>query len=168
MITPRKRVLASLLLPTESKKNCEHQVIMKAERFVLSFIAILIGVLVAGGAFYAYQVFKKAPSPKPQTISIKSPTPTPRKDHVFTVDNPTDESVVNKRSVTVSGKTEKDATIIVSVPSNDQVIKPSANGDYSVTMTIDDGANVLGVTSIFPDGQEEKIERTITYSTENF
>lgn len=141
---------------------------MKTERIVLSFVAVLIGLLVAGIAFYFYQMTKTLPS-KNNTIAIKiTPTPTPDLNQVLTVTNPTDGEVTGKKVITVSGRTEKNSTIIVSSNDADQVVSPSGSGDFSLTITLDDGVNLLYITSIFPDGTEKRITRTVTYTTEQF
>src|SRR4051812_8102399 len=45
---------------------------MKAERIILSLIALFVGLLVAGGAFYIYQMTKQIPADKTDTITIKA------------------------------------------------------------------------------------------------
>lgn len=145
---------------------------MKAERVILSFIAVLVGLMVAGGAYYLYQHYTK-PAPTPtQTITIKptavpSPTMGNAGDYI-TIDQPADESVFTTRSLTVSGKATKDSTVIVSTPSTDQVGVTSADGTYSLTITLDDDTNPLYVTAIFPDGSEQRVTKTVTYSTASF
>ncbi len=142
---------------------------MKTERIVLSFVAVLIGLLVAGVAFYFYQITKAMPQGKNQTIAIKiSPSPTPDLNQVLALTRPTDEEVINKRIITVSGRTEKGASIIVSTSSTDQVVQPAGNGDFSLTVTLENGVNLLYVTALFPDGTEKKVVRTVTYTTEQF
>lgn len=142
---------------------------MKTERIILSLIALFVGLLVAGGAFYIYQMTKQIPQDKADTITIKShPTPTPNSNNYVTVDTPKDEAVVDRKTITVSGKTLPNSTLIVSTEGEDQVVKPTATGTYSVTVTIDDGVNLLSITSIFPDGNEKTIKRTVSYSSEDF
>ena len=141
---------------------------MKAERFVLSFIAVLIGLLVAGGGFYLYQLTHKPSSNKSQTITIKNLTPTPDSNNVLTVDSPKDEEIATSKTIKVTGHTVKDATIIASAPSNDSVVKPSANGDFSLTLIVSDGANPIQITAIFPNGEEKKVVRTVSFTTQDF
>jgi hypothetical protein len=142
---------------------------MKAERIVLSFIFILLGLLVAGGGFYLYQLTKTIPDSKLNAITVKSPTPTPDlSGDLLILDSPTDESVVDNRIITISGKTTPDATIIISTDTADQVVKPTTTGTFSLTQTIGTGTNFIEVRAIFADGLEKKMNRTVTYSTESF
>ena len=144
---------------------------MKTERIVLSFVAILVGLLAAGVAFYLYQMTKTVPASKSQPIAIGSqitPTPTPDSGNFLSVDTPKDEDVSTTQTVTISGKTAKDASLIVSTADSDQVVKPAANGSFTLTMNIGDGTSLIHITAVFANGEEKSVTRTVTYSTEKF
>lgn len=141
---------------------------MKIEKVIVSLIAVLIGILAAGAAFYFYQTTKVIPESKTKTISIVPPSPIPKTTIFLTVDSPKDEDVVDKRVLAVSGKTIPDATIIISTQNLDQVITPASNGNFSSTLELDDGQNKIEITAIAPNGEEVKLVKTVTYSTENF
>lgn len=147
---------------------------MKTERVILSFIAVVIGIFAAGIGFYFYQTSKKNAQPdKTKTIITVQSTPTPTQkttdSSVFlTIDSPLDQSVVEKKVIQISGKTIANATIIISTDTEDQVITPATNGSFSTTVTIGNGSNLLEIRAIAPTGQEKKLTRVITYSTENF
>lgn len=143
---------------------------MKTEKIVLAFIAALFGLIAAFIGFYFYQSTKVV-QPTKTTLSAQSrPTAEPTSDSSFflSVDNPSDESVQTTKTLTVSGKTTPDATVIVLTPTDQQVVQPSNSGTFSVSTTIGDGANVVEVTAISPSGEEHKESRTVTYSTESF
>ena len=141
---------------------------MKQERVILSFIMVIIGLLVAGVAFYLYQGTKSAPSSK-TSITTPSPTATPINTSVYlNVNNPTDESITDNKTVGVSGKTTPGATVVIMTNSDQKVITPSNQGDFSTTITITDGANLIRVIAFGADGQSTIVQKTITYSTEDF
>ncbi|HVZ58440.1 MAG TPA: hypothetical protein VG935_01685 [Patescibacteria group bacterium] len=141
---------------------------MKAERIILSLIAIFVGLLVAGVAFYLYQMTKQVPA-STTGITIKSPpTPTPNSADFLTVDSPGDESLTDRKTITISGKTLPGSTIVISTEGDDQVVQPTTTGQFSVTETIADGTNLISITSIFPDGTEQHFLRTVSYTTEDF
>lgn len=141
---------------------------MKAEKVILSFIAVLIGLLVAGAAFYFYESSKTVPSLSPKTISIASPSPTPKPSIFLNLDSPKDEEVVNRKVITVSGKTIKDAIVSIITDDSQDIITPALNGSFSTTLTIGDGQNLVEVTAISPNGEDVKVMRTVTFSTEEF
>lgn len=146
---------------------------MKTERIVLSFIAVLIGILVAAGGFYFYQTTKLVSVPQTKNNTSVTPLPnnikpTPLPSISLSVDSPQDEEVVDNKSVTVSGKTTPGAVLIVSTNSNDDTITPASNGNFSTTVTINDGPNQIEITAVAPNGESTKVIRTVTFSTENF
>lgn len=141
---------------------------MKAEKLILSFIATLLGLLVAGLAFYAFQATKTITPNNTKTISLVSPTPTSIPSVFLTVDRPKDEQVVNSKVLVVSGKTTNSAVVIVITDSLDDVIAPSLTGDFSMTVNLDEGQNVVEIISIAPNGESVRIKKTVTYSQEEF
>jgi len=141
---------------------------MKAEKVILSFIAVLIGLVVSGGAFYIYESSKTVPSSTVKTISIVSPSPTTTPSIFLNLDSPKDEEVVNKKVITISGKTIGDAIISIITEDSQDVIAPALNGDFSTTLTIGDGQNLIEITAISQNGESAKILRTVTFSTEEF
>lgn len=141
---------------------------MKKEKLILSFIATLLGLLAAGVAFYLFQAAKTVPSTTIKTTSFASPTPTPPPSISLTLDRPKDEEVVSSKVLVVSGKTASNAVVIVVTDSLDDVITPSSSGNFSTTINLDEGQNILDVISIAPNGESVRSTKTITYSQEEF
>ncbi len=141
---------------------------MKTEKLILSFIATLFGLLVAGVAFYLFQATKTITPSNTKTISFASPSPTPLPSIFLTVDRPKDEEVVTSKILIVSGRSTGNAVVIVMTDSFEDVITPSANGDFSTSVSINDGQNIVEITAIAPNGESTTIKKTVTYSQEEF
>jgi hypothetical protein len=144
---------------------------MKAEKIILSFVAIFVGLIAAGIAFYLYQLTRTIPSEKSKSVSINTksiPSPTPDNALFITVDSPSDEQVFSKQVIPVSGKTVPGSTIVISTEDGDQVVTPATNGNFTLTQTIPDGTTLIKITSIFPTGEEKTVTRSVTFSTESF
>ena len=142
---------------------------MKKETVFLSITALLIGLFVAGGAFYAYQMLSNPSAKKPVAIVLNAtPTPVSSNSEELMVDEPDDEVVVASKSVKISGKTLPGSTVIVTSENDEQVAIPAGNGNFSLTTTIADGVNIIEILAILPDGSQRKVVRTITYTKESF
>lgn len=141
---------------------------MKTEKVLLSFVAIVIGLVVASAAFYLYQSTKKIPAEKTKVVTVLSPTESPKPSIYLVVDNPKDEEVVEKKTITISGKTIRDALVVISTDIGDEVIEPASNGNFSTTVNIGDGQNQVEITAIASNGEEARVVRTVTFSTETF
>lgn len=141
---------------------------MKTEKLILFFIATLLGLLVAGIVFYLFQATKTVMPTNTKTVSFASPSPIPLPSIFLTLDRPKDEEVVNSKVLVISGKTSSNGVVIVVTDSSEDVITPSVAGDFSTTISIDDGQNILEVIAIAPNGESIAIKRTVTYSQEEF
>ena len=141
---------------------------MKQERVILAFIAVLIGLLAAGVAFYFYQSTKTVSPSNTNIVNTKSPTPTPRPTIYLSLQNPTDESVVANKTLKISGKTNPGATIMIATASDQEIIQPTQMGDFTTTITLNDGENLIKILVVLPDGETTSLQRTVTYSTEDF
>lgn len=140
---------------------------MTKEKIILSVVAILTGLLVATGAFYIYQSTKTLSPLQEKPISI-NPSPSPKPQVLLTVDEPKDESIADNKVVKISGKTDSDALVLVLTNSDEQVLNPSQTGDFSTTVTIGDGSNLVQITAIGKNGDTNTIERTVSYTTQSF
>lgn len=144
---------------------------MRAEKVILSFVAVFVGLIAAGVAFYLYQTTQTIPTdqtkPSATKISIL-PKKISTNTDIFTVETPTDGQVFDQKLINIKGTAVKGATITISTDDNDQVVQPADNGDFTLTQTIPDGTSIIEFSVIFPDGMEKKIDRTVTFSTANF
>jgi hypothetical protein len=141
---------------------------MKTEKVLLSFIAVFVGLLVAGIAFYLYENTKTIPPSKIKTVSVVPPSPTLKPSIFLELDRPKDEEVVGKKIITISGQTTSSATIVVLTENAEQILTPASNGNFSTTINIENGQNLIEITAIAPNGEKVKITRTVTFSTEEF
>lgn len=141
---------------------------MKQERVVLSFIMVLIGLVVAGAAFFFYQATKPNTPTEANTNVNVSPTPVIDSGFFLKVFSPKDESLADRKTIAVSGKTTPDATVVILTTSTHEVVKPSSQGDFTTNVTIDDGANYIKIQAIAPNGEIETVELVVSYTTEDF
>lgn len=141
---------------------------MKTEKLILSFIATLFGLLVAGGAFYLFQATKTITSSNTKTVSFVSPTPTPVPSVFLSVDRPKDEEVVTNKVLVIKGKTISSGVVVIITKALDDAITPANTGDFSTTVNLEEGQNVLEIISIAPNGESTKVKKTVTYSQEEF
>lgn len=140
------------------------------ERILIVFIAVAIGLIVTTLIFFLYQQTRTIPKTASSNGSSgnEKANPTPQSSSYLSVDQPTNESLLDRRLIQVKGRTHAGDTIIVSTNQEDVVAKPTSEGSFSVSITIDAGTNTITTRSIGPDGEEQQDKRTVTYSTEDF
>ncbi len=141
---------------------------MRKEKIILSFVAVLIGILVAIIGFFLYQSSKQIKPGEIKEITIETPAPTPPSDLFLTIERPQDEEVVSKRIITVSGKTIPNAKIVVLTQSNEEAALAASDGSFSTEITLDVDENIIEISAIAQNGEIVKAKRVVTYTTEDF
>lgn len=141
---------------------------MKKEKIILSFSALLIGVLVAIAAFFIYQSTKKIKPTDIKTITINDPSPTPSSGLFLTIDTPRDEEVVDERNIKISGKTVPDAKIVILTQGSEEAAIPAKDGSFSTDINLENDENIIEISAIAPNGEIVKVRRVVSYSTESF
>jgi hypothetical protein len=141
---------------------------MKQERVILSFIMVLIGLAFAGIIFYFYQSSKVIPQANNKTADNPTPTPTSTPTLFLTLDDPRDESISEKKTIRVAGKTNPNATVVILTLEGQEIVKPSLQGDFVTQISIDDGTNYIRVQALAPNGETQTIQRIVSYTTEDF
>ena len=141
---------------------------MKKEKIILSATAALIGILVAVVGFFFYQSTKKVKPSEIKKITISSPSPTPKSSIFLIVDKPKDEEVVDKRTITVSGKTIPEAKIVVLTQRSVEAAVAAKNGNFSTEITLGEDENIIEISALAPNGEIAKVKRVVTFTTESF
>ncbi len=140
------------------------------ERLIIIFVAIVAGLFITSAGFFIYQSTKKI-NDTPTTTQTVTVTPQQNKDEsglFITISEPKDESLTNKRTLSIKGSSNPENLIVISTNLEDIQIKPSRDGDFSATIDIDAGANEIRTRAIAPSGNSAEDIRTVTYSTEEF
>ena len=92
----------------------------------------------------------------PAPASFKTPAASAL---VLDVASPADESTVNTSTVLVTGKTSKGAYVSV----DEFLATVDASGNFSVSITLDEGPNVIDIIASDEAGNVIAITRTVTY-----
>ena len=140
------------------------------ERILIIFIAVAIGLLITTLIFFLYQQTKTIPrstSNNTQSAGNGEAAPTNANSYLR-VDEPIEGLISDKRLIEVRGTTHPGDTLVISTNQEDVAAKPSSDSKFSLTVTIDAGANVVIIRSIAPNGEDVKESRIVTFSTEEF
>jgi hypothetical protein len=96
----------------------------------------------------------------PKTTGVV-PTIAPSTKMTLSVSSPSNGATVSNASLTVRGKTKAGAEVFV----NELETKADANGDFSVSITLDEGENYIIIMANDADGNVAESELTVTYSS---
>lgn len=145
------------------------------ERVTIIAIAAGIGLFTTSIAFL---LFKQSTSNRPkidtsvesteQVITQDNQGNKPPEGFFIQVNEPSDESLSDKRTIIIKGKTNPENVVIVSSNQEETSGTPSKEGDFSLSLAIEAGLNLIITRAISPSGEEIIDERTVTFSTDDF
>ena len=141
---------------------------MNKEKLIISIAAIIVGALVAAGALFIYQSTKKINPREVKSITVTKITPTPASGLFLTVSSPTDEEIVDKKLIKITGKTVPDAKIVILSPIDEVAAVPASDGSFSTDINLGQDDNIIEIIAITPDGESVKLRRIVSYTTESF
>ncbi|MBI4084371.1 MAG: hypothetical protein HY431_00525 [Candidatus Levybacteria bacterium] len=135
-------------------------------------IFVIIGILVVLVVIAAFVVpallrntnqepVNVAPTP---VVEEATPTPTEEETDVsegltITIASPADQTTVSIATVTVSGTTTPLSDVFI----NDAELKANSAGNFSTTVTLDEGENTIAVSANDADGNYAEKQITVTY-----
>ncbi len=132
-----------------------------------TLIAVLLGF--AGGILVALFLIivpknlpkndKQATTPTPQPTVVVNKTD-------LTIDTPSEGQLVSTTDIKVNGKAAPNSQIIVSSPVEDIVTTTNDQGNFSETISLIIGENLLSVTAFNTDGNENKQLKVFSSVTE--
>lgn len=146
------------------------------------FLAIALGAILGfgvTGAFFALNK-NKVPNknnptqitPTPTVVDLQmstetsSPVPSPVQPKSFiNINSPEDTAVVSNSKITVKGDSKPNSLIIISTPSKTFNGKANANGVFNINIELDSGVNLIKISSIDAEDNQDQTELTLTYST---
>lgn len=121
-------------------------------------IGLIFGLIVLGGILRARRALSD--------LAKSSPTPTPLASGAAKVEQgltlaleTPDNQVRSEATLTISGKTDPHAYIVILGEAGEHILIPSDQGLFSQEIKLVSGANTIRVTSYLEDGT--KVERTL-------
>ena len=81
---------------------------------------------------------------------------------VLVLTSPTDKSITNNATCTVSGSTNDATSTISSVTVNGQNVNVGTNGSFTTTVTLKTGSNTITIVSTDANGKQSTVTRTVT------
>ena len=126
-------------------------------RYFLIFVVLIVFVVLA---FFA--VTSKKPLVNNSGSKVSTPSSEVGEEINLEITSPKDGEVVTKSPVLVSGTTVGGADVSV----NDAEAKADANGDFKVSVPLEEGENEIFVTANDQDGNYAESSVKITLNTE--
>lgn len=140
---------------------------MKKDVIWALIIGLTIGALIAVLAVRLPVLFEKKPDTG-NTVKKDSPTPTNAVEvkTVFSVDSPPQNAILEKNQIKITGKAPEDTPIVIEMENDAFVVESDKNGEYSASVSLAEGGNVIYITSVDSAGNNITKSLNLFYTTE--
>jgi len=148
---------------------------MIKEYLLVIFLGTILGFGITGG-YYALRQNK----PKENIINA-SPTPTITEIKISTqisitppvsatktsinITSPENGTVLSTAKTSIKGDAKPNSLVVISTPSQTFNGKANSNGIFSINIELDSGVNLIKISSIDLEDNQDETELTLTYST---
>lgn len=148
---------------------------MKKEVFLAITIGFTLGLIITFGIYTANKSLKNLPSLTNRTSPTQAPEPTggttptaaaPAPNAILlTMSSPVDEALLDKNSVTLSGKTTAGAAVAILSETGETLVAANSAGDFTASVSLEGGYNRITITAYDRDGKSASQNLTVTYSS---
>jgi len=149
---------------------------MIKEYLLVIFLGTILGFGITGG----YYALRQNKTTKQNIIDI-SPTPTITEIQISTqisitppvsstktsinITSPENGTVLSTAKTSIKGDTKPNSLVVISTPSQAFSGEANSNGIFSINIELDSGINLIKISSIDLEDNQEETELTLTYST---
>lgn len=139
--------------------------LLKMRLPVGAFIFVMLLILALGGAgiYWFNSNFNPAAL---TTLQNMIPVTSEPVSLTLNLSSPEDNSLVFSEDLLIQGKTSPKAVVILSTNSSDLLLEPTPQGDFSVSVKLQPGLNLLSINAFDQAGIQKTENRTIYYSEE--
>lgn len=124
------------------------------------FIAIAIIALVLAIGLIIFLRLASKPKPEQPRTEAELPKPT------LVLTAPIDQEATTSAKITLKGKTNPNSLVTAYTDTQEETFESDENGDFSGTLTLDEGPNEITVTAFGDNGEEKSETRSVVYISE--
>lgn len=140
---------------------------MKKDVLVAVGVGFILGTVVALAATNLPQIIKSVKVPDVK----QTPSPTPEitsaaQNPQFSIDSPKDESIIETKTIDVSGQTKGDQIILVETENDQKVIESETDGNFTTKLNLTEGVNTIYFTVYDKEGLATTKSINVYYTTE--
>lgn len=146
---------------------------MFKELILATIIGAILGLGVTGGYLTSQQ--KNQSTHEEQIITEPTLIPTSsqtqpafsseEKTGTVNITSPENNALLTSNKTSISGTTSKNSNIIITTSTNSFIGKSDENGNFTIPITLDNGFNIIKITSIDTNNTQKDTLINITYST---
>lgn len=139
---------------------------MRKEVVIAIILGFALGLVITFGIWKANKALKKEePEAVPTVAEEVTPEATPTPAFSLEIISPADESISDKRKITITGKTQPGSVVAIAAELGEELVETDEVGNFKVEVSLISGINEIEITAFGPEGDEASRSLNIVYST---
>ena len=147
---------------SQSKPCVKIQIVGGQKAMKILFSIIILAVLGVGG-YFGYNQFINHPD-TPIVLNLPSSVSPRVPGFDLQINNPDDELLVFSKSLTVSGQTSPNATVMFTNGDSDSAVSASSSGSFTQVLNLNPGLNTITINAFDSIGEAKTVTRTVYFS----
>lgn len=128
---------------------------MSKDTLTASIIGFSLGLIAAIAIWVVPRILpKNITKPTPDNITQASASPTLSTSLSLDITSNKDGDIVKTKTLKLAGKTTNTIFVVVTTPTENQVVQPNGNGDFEVDLTLSLGGNQIAVSAVDYNNQD--------------
>ena len=147
---------------------------MKKDFIIALGLGFGIGLIIAVSVIYAPQILSFRPSlsflnKNNKTASEKLITisPTSSQTKGLEIQSPKSDSIITEDSVEIKGTADPKSIVVISTKEEEKIATASNNGNFSIKIDLQEGQNLIYITSYLNGEQKDKMELELFKTSED-
>ena len=140
---------------------------VRKEVLLAIIIGFALGLVITFGIWTANRVMKEkkeTSSVTPEVTMEVQPTPSPTTAFNLEIISPEDESLLNEAEITLVGKTQPGAMVVVVSEQKEEIVEADKDGNFELQITLISGTNEISITAFSQEGEEVTKTLRLVYS----
>lgn len=130
------------------------------------FLVIMLMILIIGLTLIGFYYYFTTNQSKPETSTLFTPVTSEPVSLNFNLSSPEDNLLTFSSDLLIQGKAISGATVILSLDSGEKILEQNSKGDFSTTVKLKEGLNIINIFVFDSSGQTKSLTRTVYFSKE--
>jgi hypothetical protein len=139
---------------------------MRKELLLAIFIGMTMGLIITFGIYQSRENSRENKNHQTDDLVKQQVDDSLKESSQLSITTPEENLLTDQENLIVSGSTSPDSFVIIFVNSQENITSSDETGNFSLEVTLDEGANLIEIYSIDEDGNSISKEKSVIYDAE--
>jgi len=139
---------------------------MRKELLLAIFIGMTMGLIITFGIYQSRENSRENKNHQTDDLVKQQVDDSLKESSQLSITTPEENLLTDQENLIVSGSTSPDSFVIIFVNSQENITNSDETGNFSLEITLDEGANFIEIYSVDEDGNSISKEKSVIYDAE--